>query len=107
MSRSKPNRTGESEISIAALEVARDRPGGWISTRQLKRMIPQYVKLTPEDLEDSPTREGEQMWHQIVGNIVSHRTTTGNIIAEGFAEYVDNGLRITAAGLAHLKHLGR
>lgn len=107
MSRSKPNRTGEPEISIAALEVARGRPGGWVSISQLKQMIPQYVKLTPEDLEDSPTREHEQLWHQIVGNIVSHRTTPGNIIAEGFVDYIDNGLRITPAGLAHLKHLGR
>ena len=107
MSKSKPNRSSESDISIAALEVARDRPNGWVSTTQLKKMIPQHVTLTAEDLEDSSTRDGEQLWHQIVGNIVSHRTTEGNIVAEGYAIYIDNGIRITPAGLDHLKKLGR
>ena len=107
MARSKPNRTGEPEISIAALEVARDRPGGWVSTRQLKKLIPQYIKLTPEDLEDSLTRDGEQMWHQIVGNIISHRASEGNIIADGYAIYRDNGIEITDAGRDRLKRLRR
>jgi hypothetical protein len=107
MSRSKPNRTSEAEISIAALMVARDRPTGWVSTSQLKKLIPEYTKLTEDDLQDSLTREGEQLWHQIVGNIISHRTTEGNIIAEGYAIYERRGIQITDAGKAYLERMKR
>ncbi len=46
------------------------------------------------------------MFHQIVGNIVSHHENEGNIIAEGYAEYTGDGIKITASGLIHLKNQG-
>ncbi len=107
MAKSKANRTSEPEIAIAALMVARDRPEGRVSTSHLKKMIPDYIKLTDEDWEASPTRKGEAMWHQIVGNIISHRTAEGNIIAEGYATYTGRGIEITDAGRAYLQRLRR
>jgi len=107
MPKSKPNRTSEAEISIAALNVARDRPDGRVSTSYLKMTIPDHVKLTDEDWEESPTRKGEALWQQIVGNIISHREVEGNIIAEGYATYTGKGIEITDAGRAYLKKLGR
>jgi len=107
MARSKHNRTSESEISIAALCVARDRPGGYVSTAHLKKMIPDYTKLTEEDWEVSATRKNEALWHQIVGNIISHRKVEGNIIAEGYANYTGKGIEITDAGRAYLQRLKR
>ena len=103
MSRSKANRTSEAEIGIAALIAARDRPTGWVTTSQLKKLIPSYITLTDDDQKDSLTREGEQLWHQIVGNIISHRTVEGNIIAEGYATYERRGVAITDAGRAYLE----
>jgi hypothetical protein len=87
--------------------VARDRPGGWVSTSQLKKLIPNYISLTEQDLQDSLTRDGEQLWHQIVGNIISHRTTEGNVIAEGYAVYTRRGIEITDAGRAYLERMRR
>ncbi len=107
MTRSKPNRTSEAEISIAALMVARDRPTGWVSTSQLKKLVPRYITLTDDDRQESLTREGEQLWQQIVGNIVSHRTSDGNIIADGYAIYSSKGIQITDAGRAYLQRFQR
>jgi hypothetical protein len=44
------------------------------------------------------------MWEQQVRNLVSHRGTEGNIIAEGLATYTRGSIIITEAGLLHLKH---
>jgi hypothetical protein len=102
----KYNRTSEREIAIAALRIAATRPGGEASTTLLKEEMPDYVKLTPDDLKPSSTRRGEKMFHQIVGNIISHKESAGNIIAEGYAEYTGDGIRITDAGRAFLKSKG-
>jgi hypothetical protein len=107
MTRSKANRTSEAEISIAALCVARDRPDGRVTTARLKKMIPDYIKLTQDDWAGSGTRPNEALWQQIVGNIVSHRTTEANIIAEGYAIYENRGITITDAGRRYLKQRGR
>jgi len=50
------------------------------------------------------TRSGESMWEQQVRNLVSHRTTEGNIIAEGLADYRPGRLTITKAGELHVQH---
>jgi len=72
----------------------------------LKRLVPDYINLTPEDRAKSPTRPNEAVWEQIVRNIVSHKNTPGNIIAEGFVQHHPSRLIITDAGRTHLKHLG-
>ena len=40
----------------------------------------------------------KEMWEQQVRNIVSHRRTAGNIIAEGYATRFPRRLTITEAG---------
>ena len=106
MSRNQPGRTSEGEIAIAALRIAASRPGGEISTHDLKQEIPGYINLTPGDLQPSQTRPNEELWQQIVGNIICHKNTGGNIICDGYADYTGSGIRITGAGRAHLKKLG-
>jgi hypothetical protein len=103
--RTAPGRTSEAEISIAALRIARDL-GGTATTTQLKDKMPDYINLTPGDLAQSPTRPNEKMYHQIVGNIVSHHEAEGNIISEGYAKYTGDGIQITESGLALLKDKG-
>lgn len=98
-----PGRTSETDIAIAALRVANAQPSGQISTARLKKMIPQFITLTPDDLAPSKTRPNEQMWHQIVGNIISHRDQEDNLIGAGYAEYTGTGIKITDSGRALLK----
>ncbi len=102
----KDNRTSEQEISVAVLRICADAPDGKAKIAWLKKQIPDYINLTAEDLKRSPTRRNEAVWEQIVRNIVSHRTTEGNIIAEGFAEHSPVAITITQAGRTHLKHMG-
>jgi hypothetical protein len=64
------------------------------------------LKLSTGDQEQSVTRPNEEMWEQQVRNLVSHRGTEGNIIAEGLATYTRGSIIITEAGLLHLKHKG-
>ncbi len=93
-------------MAVAVLRICADSPGGEASTRRLKKLIPEYINLTPDDQKRSQTRPNEEMWEQIVRNIVSHKAVEGNIIREGFAEHRPGKIRITQAGLTHLKHLG-
>lgn len=104
----KPNRTSENEIAIAVLRICAESPDGEASIRRLKKLIPDYIKLTKEDYEPSPTRKGEALWEQIVRNIVSHGNAgaAGNIITEGYAEHRPRHIKITQAGRTHLKNLG-
>jgi hypothetical protein len=97
----------EQAIGEAALEALASCPGGTATIGRLKELIPRYVKLSAEDQAPSVTRPGEQMWEQQVRNLVSHRTTEGNIIAEGLADYRPGRLTITDAGRLHVSHRNR
>jgi len=95
MAKTRGNRTSESEMRIGALLVARSKPNGIATTTQLKEEIGKYVDLTPQDLIRSKTRPNEEMYHQIVGNIISHLNSRTNIFARGFAIYTGDGIEIT------------
>ena len=98
-------RTGEFEISKAVLRILAEMPNGEASIQQLVSKVPSFVNLTPGDLEASDTRPNEAIWEQIVRNIVSHKKTEGNIIAEGLANSPSRGkIRITEAGRTHVKN---
>jgi len=96
----------QAELADIALQLARSRPNGEISTTELKQEIPNHAELTEGDLAPSQTRPNELMFHQIIGNIISHRESEGNIIGEGYAEYTGDGIRITDAGRAYLTRKG-
>lgn len=98
-------RTTEAEIAEAVLRILAEMPNGEASTPQLRKRIEKYVKLSEGDQKDSDTRKNEELWEQIVRNIVSHKAVRGNIIAEGFANSPSRGrLRITDAGRLHVKN---
>ena len=46
------------------------------------------------------------MYQQIVGNIVSHKGSSNNIFAKGWAIYTGDGIQITDAGREYLRTLG-
>jgi restriction endonuclease Mrr len=98
-------RTTEAEISEAVLRILNETPNGEASTDHLKRRLPDFVKLTDGDRAQSDTRQNEELWEQIVRNIVSHKKAEGNIVAEGLANSPSRGkLRITDAGRLHVKN---
>jgi len=91
-------RTTEGQIGRAVLRILNDQPNGEASVPRLKRELPNYINLTTEDRAASQTRNGEEIWEQQVRNLVSHRGTEGNIIADGLATYRPRWLKITDAG---------
>jgi hypothetical protein len=98
------SRTGELEISEAVLRILSEAHNGEASIAHLKKRIPEFLNLTEGDKKISDTRENEQLWEQLVRNIVSHKAVPGNIIAEGLVNRPSRGkLRITQAGVVHIK----
>jgi len=93
-------------MSIVVLRILAESPEGEASIRKLKKTIPDYIKLTEGDLKPSLTRRGEALWEQIVRNIVSHKKSAGNLVAEGYVEHRPRHLKITKAGRTRLKSLG-
>jgi hypothetical protein len=98
-------RSSEADISKAVLKVLADMPNGEATTAQIVKKVPAYINLTPDDFVQSETRQNEAVWEQIVRNIVSHKTTEGNAIAEGLANVPSRGkMRITEVGRLHVKN---
>jgi hypothetical protein len=96
------SRITEAEIAVAVLQILATRPNGEANFAVLKHEIPNHVTLSADDQARSVTRPNEEMWEQQVRNITSHHESPGNIICEGYAERIDGGLRITAAGRLHI-----
>jgi hypothetical protein len=97
------SRVTEAEIGDAVLSICTNTATGECSIADLKAEIPNYIDLSVEDRTKSTTRPNEEMWEQQVRNLISHRTTQGNIICDGYAEYTGSAIRITATGRAHIK----
>jgi hypothetical protein len=106
MMRSKPNRSSEHDIAIAVMRYLATLPSRRATTSSLKRHVPAFIKLTRSDKQFSDTRPNEQLWHQVVGNIVSHRSDSPeNFINRGLLAYDRGWLTLTSAGSAHLDKL--
>lgn len=95
--------TSEHDIVEAVLRIAARQNSGVATFKRLYAEIPNEIHLTSEDWEESLTRNGEPMWHQIVRNIKSHHEVVGNAIAEGWLRHVPRvGYEITAAGRSQI-----
>ena len=71
---SKPHRITEADVGIAVLQVLAERDSGEATVRHLKRRLPEFVKLSPSDREDSETRTNEELWEQQVRTFAPTRT---------------------------------
>lgn len=92
-------RTTEVEISEVVLRILAVRPNGEATIAYIKNQVPKHINLTAGDREPSPTRQNEELWEQLVRNIVSHKKSEGNYIAEGYITAPSRGrLRITDSG---------
>jgi hypothetical protein len=71
----------------SAVELYLYDAGGEATIGQIRRAIPFYMKLTAQDRRASRTRQGEEMWEQLVRNIVCHRKSQGNAVNSGALKY--------------------
>lgn len=97
----------ERDIALGVMRVAVGQANGVCTFRRAYREMPGYVRLSPGNLALSQIRSGEPMWHQLVRNIKSHDSTSGNFIADGHLVHVPRiGYRITPSGVRYLERLG-
>lgn len=93
-------RVTEEEISIGVVKIAAKQNDLIATFDILRNEIPNYVKLSSQDRAPSDTRNGEELWEQIVRNIQSHHDIEGNFIYEGYLEHIlRTGYRVTQTGL--------
>jgi hypothetical protein len=96
----------EKEARSLVLKIAAKEPARRATTTKIKSRIPVEFNLSPLDLEQSVSRPAERKWQQIVGNVISHRTSANSIISRGFALREGEFLTVTSAGLDYLNSIG-
>lgn len=101
----KANRISESDLLLPTLKILAGKPNGYLPTADL---IGELEELFQPEGEDAAILDGrhDTRFSQIVRNMVSHKETSGNIIALGYVEYDKPGMRITQAGRDFLKAHG-
>ena len=96
---SKYNHSSEHDIALAAMKFLKTQPKLTATTSAVKKNIPNFIQLTDDDRAQSETRENEELWQQIVGNIVSHRRDSPeNAINRGWIDYDGGNWTLTPAG---------
>lgn len=100
------HRIQQGDIAVLALELAAARSSGQISTTALKEFMIDKFKPTEEDA--LPTANGHTpLFDQIIGNLVSNRSTATSMFSLGYAEYTGDGIAITQAGRDFLETVPR
>lgn len=87
------NRIREADLYPVVETYLRD-VGGSATLAAIRRSIPTYIALSPLDRLPSPTRPREEVWEQLVRNIVCHRDCDGNPIKEGRFIYTKRHLSL-------------
>lgn len=100
------SRLREQEARLLALKIASESKDFTANMQDIREGVQKLYPLSPADRRPSPTRPAEQLWQQILRNVVSHRGSAKSIFAMGFAHKVGTGIQITKAGLDHLKKSG-
>ena len=102
-----PSKTGgisKADLLLPTLIELASSPADWLSMRQLIEKL--AVAVTP--IEDAGTVEGrtDVQLSELVRDMVANKAVAGNIIHEGYVEYVDGGLKITESGHKYLQRKG-
>jgi hypothetical protein len=106
LERPKRDRLHESEARVLVLKIAAQQPRRAASTEFLKKEVPKYIELSPLDRAKSKSRPREQVWQQIVGNVISHKEVRAGPFAMGFAIKTPDGIAVTRRGLTYLNSIG-
>jgi hypothetical protein len=106
LERAADDRLREREARMLALKIAARSKDHSATMHDIRRELPRLYPLTASDRRKSLTRKNEQLWHQIVRNVVSHQDSTLSLFRRGLAVRHQSGIKATPAGLAYLKSLG-
>ena len=100
--RSAQDRLREPEARLIVLKSAALMPDRTATTDQLIERATDLFTPSKLDLMQSRTRERQPQWHQIIRNVISHRTTPNGPFEQGFAVRTPGGLSVTSAGIDYL-----
>lgn len=106
LQRPEADRLREPEARILALKIAARRQNRTATTEFIKKEIAKIYPLSAIDLQLSNSRRREQLWKQIVGNVISHRATPNGPFRRGLAVRTDDGLTVTQEGIDYLNSIG-
>lgn len=100
-------RIHEKDLYIPTLRIANSKAGGFITTSDLIGELEAVFNISGEDAEILDGRS-DTKFSQIVRNMISHKKSESNFIAQGFAEHdvEKHGIQITVAGRKLLESLG-
>lgn len=79
-------RITEAEMASVVRTILKRKPNKSATFAELREEIPRHVKLSRTDRTKSPSRPGEELWEQIIRNLVSHKH-------EGFVS-IKGGVRL-------------
>lgn len=85
-------RITEAEMAVVVKSILSRRPNKTATFAELRDLVPAKVHLSRADRMKSPSRPGEELWEQIVRNIIAHKR-------EGF-EGIEGGVRLYGAAAA-------
>lgn len=107
LERSSKDRLLEREARVLILKIAASQPDRSATIRKLREEIPKHFDLSAADKEQSASRPSEERWHIVVRNAISsHTTGMKTIFAQGWAQKIPNGLRVTHSGMDYLNSIG-
>jgi len=107
LERNPSDRLLESEARLLILKIAASQPTRSASISQLYQEIPKFFDLSPIDKSPSPSRKNERRWQIVVRNTTSsHTTGARTIFAQGWAEKIPGGLKVTKDGMNYLNSIG-
>jgi hypothetical protein len=107
LERSPQDRLQEREARVLILKIAASQPEHSATIGRLREEIPKYFELSAADKTPSPSRKNEVLWQIVVRNTMSsHTTGTRSIFAQGLAEKIPNGLKVTRQGMDYLNSIG-
>lgn len=106
LERPAEDRLREKEARILALKIAARSTNHSATMHDIRKELPKLYPLTASDKRQSLTRKNEQLWQQIVRNVVSHENSTQSLFRRGLATRHESGIKATPEGLAYLKSVG-
>jgi hypothetical protein len=106
LKRSPQDRLREREARILVLKIAASQPDYSATIVKLREEVPRYFDLSSADKARSRSRN-EAAWQIVIRNTMSsHRKGTRTIFAQGWAEKIDGGVRVTPLGIDYLNSIG-